>query len=231
MKKLKPVKVTSNVARYRIKEMASIDTAFVEALDWSADVPWLVIDFKAQALRPGKMPRLDISRKYNLMLGCIEGKVLKVPAPCPEAGITARPPKSKAEVKKVLRAAFLQYVKSLGKRLGPAFEKNYRQFENSMVKSAEALVILKDGKPCGLFAFVPHTDVYGRKFCHITWHNFFSPLTPGQRRSAQRQAVLWLKKNAKQRLSVALDLYLKEYYEFFAGLGFSVSSLWVERRA
>jgi len=216
---------------YRVKSMSMITQPRIETMDWAADAPWLSICFKPAPLRRGRVPKFKISSGYNPVLWCSSVKSLQVTAqPVMAEGISSRLPENLAELKKVYHQGYLSYVKEWGKKLGPAFIKNAAKYEADYLPKSKSLIVFRHGAPCGLFSHVAYTDIFKKKYAHITWHNLLPGLSAAEKRAARYQAALWLKKTVKKPVSVTLDLFEKESYDFFAGLGLVASRLLLERR-
>ena len=233
MKTLKPYKVTEAGPLYRVKKYSQITQKLVDSLGWPTDMKRPGIDFKTVPLKRGIRNAFRLSPRYALILACYSaGKGIRAAvSPCAEAGITSRPGKSFAELKRLSDSGLKLYVKEWRGKLSDAFFENYKDYEKDYLKKAASLITFRKGRPCGLFVHVPMKGVSGKTYDFIAWHNLFPGLTAAEKRSARYQAALWFKGTAKRQFAVCLDLFDKESYDFFAGLGFVSCRLLFERRS
>jgi hypothetical protein len=232
MKKLKPYKITKNAVLYRVKTAAGVDRSAFAAAEWPADKPLLCFDFKSFKLNPAKPPKFAVSDKYGQRIACYSlGHGIKNPGrACPAAGISARPPKSLAELRRISRKYFFAYVRRFGNRLGTEFTKRYPEYDRVYLPKVKALVLGKNGKDVGLYTHMPLTGVAGKRLDNMGWHSLVPGLSKVERASAHYQAALWLKKTTRLRVGVVFDLVDKESYEFFSGLGFTTCRAIFQRR-
>ena len=232
MKKLKPYKITKNAILYRVKTAAGVDRRAFAAAEWPADKPLLCFSFKSFKLNPAKPPRFAVSGKYSQRIACYSpGRGIKNPGrPCHAVGISARAPKSLAELRRISRKHFFAYVRRFGNRLGAELGKDYPEYDRIYLPKVKALVLEKNGKDVGLYTHASLTGVAGKRLDSMFWHCLVPGLSKAERASAHYQAALWLKKTTKLQVGVAFDLVDKESYEFFSGLGFATCRATFQRR-
>ncbi len=229
---MKPYKITKNAILYRVKNIAGVNDSAFRAAQWPADKPLLCFDFKSVKLAPARPPKFVVRGRYNHRIACYSpGRGIRNPGrPCPQAGISVRPPKSLAELRKISREHFLGFMRRFGSRLGTEFDKSYPEYEKDYLPKVNALVIVKGAKAVGLYTHTPIVGVAGKLLDNMCWHSLVPGLSGAQRASAHYQAACWLKKTTKLRVSVVFDLIDKDSYEFFSKLGFSTCRVVFQRR-
>ncbi|MHB9138693.1 MAG: hypothetical protein ACYC4Q_04730 [Victivallaceae bacterium] len=232
MKKLKPYKITKTAILYRVKTAAGVDRRMFAAAEWPADKSLLCFDFKSIKLNPAKPPKFAVPGKYCHRVACYSpGRGIKNPGqPCPAAGISARAPKSLAELRRISRKHFFAYARGFRNRLGTEFCKVYPEYDRVYLPKVKALVLEKNGKDVGLYTHTPLTGVAGKRLDNMCWHSLVPGLSKAERASAHYQAALWLKETTKLQVAVSFDLVDKEAYEFFSGLGFTTCRAIFQRR-
>ncbi len=231
MEKLKPYRVTKAGPVYRVNDIKKINRKLFESLEWPKDAPWLTIDFPPTAMTKGRIPKFGLPAAYNPIVNCYSvGKRIKLPAAAEAKSVSVRPAASIAENLRVYRAACGHYLKAWGKKLGPAFRRNAESYVDKYLPDNKALIVFKNGVPCGLYSYLPYKSDSKNICNHVTWHNLFPGLSLAEKSAAKYQAAVWLKKTSKRPISVSLDTFEKEYFDFFAGLGLRMFRLLVERR-
>ncbi len=231
MEIMKPFKVTPRGDWYRIKGPAELDQKLLDSINWPKEKPFINFVFAPQKMDAAKVLRFKLSRKYLASINCVAGgRGVKVPAkPATLAGIEVRPPKDLAELKRLNRMDHARLLKEEGKKAGYSAWNDYKLYENEIMPKAKALVFYRKGKFAGLAVhFKSDIPVLG---CvdHLGWHSAFKKFTPAERRSAEYQQALWMKKTATHGLSVLLDSVPGPYYKFIAGLGLYAARVRVER--
>jgi hypothetical protein len=221
MKKMKPYKITSNAALYRVKDAGQVNQELVDSVDWPKSKVMLGFDFKQLPLVAGKPPRFKVSKELDHRIACYSpGIGLKKPEAFPAAGIEVRSPKSFAELKKVNTLCHKAFYKQWGKLVRHDYKAELKEYEKDYLAKTQSLIILKNGKPAGLYSHMQFQSVLGMKLDTLTWHNLLPGLSLGERRSAHYQAALWLKDTCTTKIAVVFSLFDREAYEFFSGLGF-----------
>ena len=232
MKKLEPFKVTKTGPLYRVKRPSQVDRKLIDSVEWRKEQRLLSFDFKPVRV-PSKPIPFKIPRKYCWRVACYStGPGIKSALkPCPEAGITSRPPASFAEHLRASWAAYRSYRKKWGKLVPPGIIAAYPKYVKESVKKSTSLMIFRGKKLVGLFSHLKTTGVLDDKQNYVCWYELFPGLTAAERRSARCQASHWLKKTAKRRVSVLVESYEKDAFEFFSSLGFTTRRVVIERRA
>lgn len=231
MNKLKPFKSTPLGDHYKVKSPSQVTQKLIKSVDWAEDKPYLSFAFPMRKLSPSKPLRFKVSGKYLKTIHCFVGKsgVKIPPVPRSMAGITTRPPKSLAELKRLNRLDHKAHLKSQGKKAGYSAWHDYKVYEKEYMPHASALVYFRKGKFIGLTVhFKAKTLMNGIKD-HLGWHLDYSFFTPAERRSAEYQEALWLKKTAKRGISMRIDPAPDAYYKFFSRLGISANRVIFER--
>lgn len=209
-----------------------MDRRAFAAAEWPADKPLLCFDFKSFKLNSAKPPKFAVPGKYSHRIACYSpDRRIKNPGRiCPAAGISARAPKSLAELRRISRKHFFTYVRRFGNRLGTELGKSYPEYDRVYLPKVKALVLEKNGKDVGLYTHTPITGVAGKRLDNMCWHSLVPGLSIAERASAHYHAALWLKKTTKLRVAVVFDLVDKESYEFFSSLGFTSCRAIFQRR-
>jgi hypothetical protein len=118
-----------------------------------------------------------------------------------------------------------------GKKAGYSAWNEYKRYEKELMPTAKALLFYRKEKFAGLAVHFKSDIFFMGKCDHLGWHTGFEGFTPAERRSAEYQQALWMKKTAKRGLSVLTDFTAGSYYRFLAGLGLVTGRVRVERLA
>jgi len=231
MKELKPIKVTARGDWYRVKGPADVNQKLVDSIDWPKDKPYLNFVFPKQKISAAKPIRLKVSRKYLVSINTISGAGgIKVPPkPSSLAGIVTRPPKDLAELKRLNKMDQKEVLRKEGKKAGYSVWNDYKRYEQEIMPKAKALLFYRKGKFSGLAVHFK-SEIFSLGTCdHLGWNPGFEGFTAAERRSAEYQQALWMKKTAKRGLSVILDPVPNQHYKFIAGLGQVVGRVRMER--
>lgn len=231
MKILRPLKVTTRGDWYRVKSAADVNQKLLDSIYWPKDKPYLNFVFPEQKISVAKPLRLKVSRKHIVSINCISnGKGIKVPPlPSSFAGIVTRPPKDLAEFKRLNKMDHKEVLRKEGKKAGYSVWNEYKRYEKEIIPKAKALLFYRKGKFSGLAVhFRSEIFSIGTRD-HLGWHAGFEGFTAAERRSAEYQQALWMKKTAKRGLSVLLAPVPDAYYKFIANLGLVVGRVSVER--
>jgi hypothetical protein len=231
MKTLKPLAVTPRGDWYRVKGPADIDQKLLDSIDWPKDKPYLNFVFPKQKLSAAKPLRFKLSGKYLVSINCVAGaRGIKIPPmPSSIAGIATRPPENLAELKRLNKLDHKEVLRKEGKEAGYSVWHDYKRYEEEIMPKAKALLFYRKGKFSGLAVHFKSEFFSIGKCDHLGWHSDFKGYTPAERRSAEYQQALWMKKTAKRGLSVLLDPVPGPYYKFIAGLGLVLGRVRVER--
>lgn len=229
MKKISLFKSTPRVDWYKVPGPGAVDQKLIDSLDWPVEKPYVCFIFPRTKLDPAKPLRFKVSRKY---MGNVRvftpARTLKLPPePASLAGITVRPPKSLAELKRVNRLDHAAHLKRDGKKAGYSAWNEYKAYEKTFMPKATALMFFRKGKFFGLAVHFPHDIFNVGKRDHLGWHVSFKGLNPAERRSAEYQQALWLKKTARRGLTLSLGD--GESYKFFARMGLTADRIGYER--
>ena len=230
MKILKPVKVTPRGDWYRIKSPAELNRALA-SIDWPKDKPYANFIFPKRALAAIKTDWLKLPRGYMLAVNCIAGgRGLKVPpAPPSLAGIETRPPKDLAEFRRLNRLESKKLLKREGKKAGYSVNNDLAMYEKEIMPKAKALLFYRKGKFSGLAVHF-RADIFSVGVRdHLGWHDDFRGFSPAERRSAEYQQTLWLKKTAKRGLSVFWGMDSSAHNKYLLGLGLFSGRIRLER--
>lgn len=231
MKILRPLKVTPRGDWYRVKSPADVNQKLLDSIDWPKDKPYLNFLFPKQKISAAKPLRFKVPRKYIMSVHCISGgRGIKVPPePSSLAGIVTRPPKNLAEFKRLNKMEHKEVLRKEGKKAGYSVWNEYKRYEKEIMPRAKALLFYRKGKFSGLAVhFKSEIFSIGTRD-HLGWHAGFEGFTAAERRSAEYQQALWMKKTAKRGLSVLMDPVPCPYYKFIANLGLVVGRVCVER--
>jgi len=231
MKKLKPYNVAPDGLLYKVRKLSEVSQKLIDVVGWDEKHIRIGFDFKPMPL-PAKPPQVRVSRKYSSRLACYSpGLGLKTAGkPCQAPGIEARPPKSLSELKKTLRISYRTYVKQWGKLTPTGLIRNYSKYEREYPKKITALLIFKKGRLAGVVHHIKTVGVLRDKQNLITWYALVPGLTAGERAAANYLAALWLKKTTSRRISTLVELFERDSFKFFSGLGFITRRIIFERQ-
>ena len=231
MKALKPIKITASGDWYRVKGPADVNQKLLDSIDWPKNKPYLNFVFPKKKFNVAKPLRLKVSGKYLVALHCVsDGRGIKVPpAPSSLAGIETRAPRSLAEFKRLNKMEYKETLRKEGKEAGYSVWHDYKRYEKEIMPTAKALLFYRKGKFSGLAVLFKSKIFLVGTRDHLGWHAGFEGFTPAERRSAEYQQALWMKKTAKRGLSILTDLTPGPYYRFISGLGLYIGRARVER--
>lgn len=227
---LKPYKTTENAVLYRVSARSKITPELVGSLAWPAEKRLLCVDHRPARLAAAGAAALKLSRRYSVCYVCYSpaaGIKLRGRAPA-KAGIEVREPRSAAERNKFFALDERVYLRRWARKMTDEMKKNYR-LGAGLVRSSKSLVAIRAGKPAGFFAHLPHKGVSGETFDTVVSWNLFPGLTAAQRRSAYWQALEWLKRTAKRRVSAKFGDFEGEQMASLAPGGFASERVVVER--
>jgi len=230
MKKTKQTDVTGGPV-YKIGVPRRIDAALLDSLDIPKEAKSVRIMLK-KLVPLGKFPQIGLPGRYMARLACNSaGKNVKyVGKAVPAAGLEARPPEDKAELKRAYRLARKEYVSAWKGKLCGYVLSSLDEFEKKYLPKARTLIVFRDGKQVGVYILLKSKDTDGKPRDLVAWHNPVRGLSAAERRSFWYQGAVWLNKTAKFPLVVGLDSFDKESLKFFADLGFKSNRIKIERK-
>jgi hypothetical protein len=231
MKTLKPVKVTPRGDWYRVNNPSDIDQKLLDSINWPEDKPYLNFIFPKQKMSAAKPLRLKLPKKYLVAVNCMSGgRGIKVPPkPSSLAGIATRPPKDLAEFRRLNKMELKELLRKEGKKAGYSVWNDYKLYEKETMPKAKALLFYRKGKFTGLAVHFK-SKIFSIGTCdHLGWHSDFKGFTPAERRSAEYQQALWLRKTVKHGFSVFGDTVLGPYDKYIASLGLVIGRVRIER--
>lgn len=216
---------------YKAGDGAVIDQKLLDSVDWPQKNPYCSFIIKRVPLNPARPLRFAVSNKYAQMLYCFYPKSgIKLHPPPATTGITARPPKSLAEL---VRVSYLEKVKLLkleGKKAGYSVRHDWQVYKTKFLPKAKALLFFKGEKFQTLCVCFRRRNIYGEMESYISWHPKLGGLTPAEARSVRYQEALWLKKHEKGRVSGFSMAKGDANYKFLAALGFETDRVVFERK-
>ena len=215
---------------YKINDISGLNNKLIESLEWPENGSMLGFVFKPVSL--DKKPfRVKLSSKYIVNVGyCSQGKGLKkLGKSVPQAGIEIRVPKSFAELKRVWKLVENYYCLFGGKYVTKAFKKEGKVFEAKYLKKTRSVIIIKEGKPMGLFSMLAYKGTLEKTHDLMAIHQVLPGLSARERNSAYYQVAQWMKKNATKQMIVSVNNIDVVSRKFFIGLGFRPSRVILER--